>query len=325
MVNETIDKICDISLRVTFSLLYALIKEPGIYTLKSLSKKLGYNIKPIIISCLNQGLFEFYSGNIRITPDNANEILKLTSSECLTVVTRQIITDEDGNKAFKDLMEDYKKSYSEKKNFEKIMVFNSFRTVDDHEGISMDSSIIRLLSENKSIKYEYLFDGSHFYPLSLFNSRSYNRVYFVALKEDDKGLLIKFYPSDYSKPCTGYSAGSVSIPKIYSDENAVMSVRNSLKTIWGPHDIYLHEKPFDVTAIIYDRSCLEKIKHDFSNHIYKLEEVDDGTYILSGKVLGYNAFKIWALSYGSSIEIKTPKRLREDLRKTYEKVINRNA
>ena len=85
----------------------------------------------------------------------------------------------------------------------------------------------------------------------------------------------------------------------------------------------LDEKTFKISAIINDKSCIDKIRHDVSDHICNLIDNKDETYSLVMEVLGYDAFRSWVLSYGSSIEIREPKNLRNDIRKTYEEVRDR--
>lgn len=319
-VENKIKEIQDCTLRVTLQMLYTLINEPGVYSLKELSEKLGYNIQPAIVSFLNQNVFEFYSGNTRITLDNAGKILRIDSKEKLIIITRIDIKDQRGFEAFTSLMEDYKKVFSKRKKIEEIVAFHSFMITDSNEEFRVDQSIVQLLAEAKTAEYELTLDGIRFYPIAVYKSRKYDREYFVALKEEKGRTLIKFFPCENSRRVGSPSPKYVQISDVYSNLDAVEIAKEKLKLLWGPNDFYLDEEPLGVDAIIYDESCIGKIEHDISNYIHELIKNNDNTYSLKLKVLGYEMFRTWVLSYGSSIEIKGPKGFRDDLKKTLRKI-----
>lgn len=322
MVKDIIDNVRDISLRVTLQLLYVLMHEPGKHNLNDLSEKTGYSTDMIYMAikpCLSQSIFEFYSGDTRLNEDNISRLFNPHPEEKLFVVTRIDFTDEEGFSNFGIMLEDYRESVSKRKSFEKIAVFNSFRVADGIDIHGKDTSAIRLIAENRTLAYEYQIDGSRFYPLSIYSSRSYDQEYFVALVKEAQGYTIKFYPLKYSKPCINSVTGYMDVSKVYPDD-IIIKARKVLKSIWGPYDMQLDEKPFNVIAVIYDENCLGKIRHDISSHRGKITDNGNGTHTLCLEVLGYEAFRTWTLSYGSSIEILEPKKLRKNLTKIYESV-----
>ncbi|MCR5339326.1 MAG: WYL domain-containing protein [Lachnospiraceae bacterium] len=322
-IENIINGIQDCPLRVTLQMLYILMNEPEKYTLRDISVKLGYNLTPAISTFLDQNTFEFYAGNTMITRENEEHVLRMDSEEKLFVITRVEFWNQHGFEVFRSLMEDYKSAFPKKKSFEEIVTFNSYMIADSTKEFKVDQAILQLLSDKKTEEYELSPDGSRFHPIAVYKSRQNDREYFVALKKVGDRDQIKFYPCDKSQRAGNPSVKSVLISDVYPDSNIVNKAREKLKLIWGPNDMYLDEEEFEVSAIIYDKSCVGKIRHDISNSIHRLVEKDDRTYLLKLKVLGYNVFRKWALSYGSSIEIKEPLELRDDLIRTFGEIRKR--
>ncbi|MBR5179525.1 MAG: WYL domain-containing protein [Lachnospiraceae bacterium] len=326
--RERFKDIRDFSLRITFQLLDILITEPHKYDLEDLSIYLGCNVGLLctaITECLYQNIFEFYIGNTRITPDNCISVLKYDNGEKLAVVSRIAFTDKTGFKKYRVMKEKFEGTISEKKNFEKIVAFNSYRVDKSLNRIGVDPSVMQSLSEGKTSEYKSSITGSRFFPIAVYTSLQYRREYFVAL---EKGYQLKFYPCEDSVKCDNTTMGKKNekpFSEICDNTDVIPDALEKLKYIWGPHDMFLDEEQFSVSAVIYDKSCLGKILHDISNKPYKLKDNKDGTYSLKMEILGYDAFRIWVLSYGSSIEIKEPVRLRKELREVYEKIKNGNA
>ncbi len=319
-VRKSISGISDCPLRITLQMLFILINEPGKYNLKGLEEKLGYKLQRAITTFLEQSIFEFYSGDILLTRDNAKDILCTDSENTLSVVARSNITDQDSFKKFYALRKEYEKAESKKKNFEKIIAFNSYIIENNKERASIDRDVLQMLSEGKTSEYEYSLNGIRFYPVAVYKNLQYDREYYVALEMKKKTYRMRFFPSEYSRKCESLSTTYILLAEKYPDILVIETAREKLKTIWGPYDMDLAEAPFKVSAIIYDESCLGKLRHDISNYDHTLVENSDKTYSLDLEVLGYEAFRSWVLRYGSSIEIKEPIQLRDDLRKTYKKV-----
>ena len=319
-VENIINKIQDCSLRVTLQMLYILINEPGVYDLREISEKIGYNLQPAIAAFLDQGVFNFYVGNTKVTLDNVGDILSIDSKEKLTVVTRMDLKDQSGFMLFNSLMKDYENAFSKRKNFEEIVAFNSYMVADSDKKFRVDQDIIQLLSDATTAEYEVILGGTRFYPIAVYKNRQYDREYFVTLEKEGRKTLVRFIPYESSRKAVASSSKYVKISEVYKDLNAVEKAKEKLKYIWAPNDFYLDEKPFKVSAVIYDKSCIGKIKHDISNYKYNLRENSDETYSLKLKVLGFEVFRTWVLSYGRSIEIKEPVNLRENIIETLEKI-----
>ena len=320
-VEDIISNINDESLRIALQILYILINDPGVYNLNELKSKIGAEIVPTIKAFLDQNLFAFYLGNTKITCDNADDILKEDSKEKLSVITRVNFNDSQGFDRFYALLDKYEKSESKRKILEKIVVFNSYRVKDSLKESSVKQDIIQCLAKEKTMEYVFSIDGSKFYPIAIYRSRQYDREYYVTLQKIENRYRIKFYPYDDEFVKKGrHSQNEVLISDVYPDISSVKIAKEKIKSIWGPQDMYIDEEPFEVSAIIYDKSCLGKIKHDISKYKYEMVENDNGTYQLRLKALGYEAFKTWALRYGSSIEIREPKNLRDDIIKTYNEI-----
>ena len=81
------------------------------------------------------------------------------------------------------------------------------------------------------------------------------------------------------------------------------------------------EGRFDVKIKVYNDNngkVIDKVKRDLLYHrnengpVYSIEEVEDGI-IMSGKVIGRNAFRAWLRTYGASVEVLEPEELRSEM------------
>lgn len=81
------------------------------------------------------------------------------------------------------------------------------------------------------------------------------------------------------------------------------------------------EGKFDVRVKIYDDNngkVIDKVKRDLEYHknekgpVYNIEQAEDGI-IMSGRVIGKNAFRAWLRAYGASVEVLEPLELRNDM------------
>ena len=96
-----------------------------------------------------------------------------------------------------------------------------------------------------------------------------------------------------------------------------MKILDELPYMWSMD----FEGRFDVKIKIYNDNngkVIDKVKRDLEYHktsegpVYKLETVEDGV-IISGKVIGKNAFFAWLRTYGASVEILEPLELRNEM------------
>lgn len=101
------------------------------------------------------------------------------------------------------------------------------------------------------------------------------------------------------------------------DYDVDMKLLDELPYMWSMD----FEGQFDVKIKIYDDNhgkVIDKVMRDLEYHrneqgpVYRIEKQQDGI-IMSGKVIGKNAFMAWLRTYGASVEIIEPIELRNEM------------
>lgn len=96
-----------------------------------------------------------------------------------------------------------------------------------------------------------------------------------------------------------------------------MSILDKLPYMWSMD----FEGQFDVKIKVYNDNngkVIDKVKRDLEYHrnekgpAYKLDKIEDGI-VMTGHVIGKNAFMAWLRTYGASIEVLEPLELRNEM------------
>ena len=308
--------------------LYTLIHDSQKHNINSLSDKLQYNqslLKAVIKQSLNLKFLEFYIGNTRIEPSNTDPFLNLNSNDIITVITKADIVDKESHDRFFSMIYNYLDSQKKNSDFKRFIITNELNlSMNNHE--LHDASLLfiqDLLSKSKTTKCFCFLYNVEFFPIAIYNDRSKNRDYLVSLSpiKDQNTWSLCFYPTDVSKVISNNIKDSILLSEMYSSDILGTAIQKA-KKIWGPQEILLTENPILISALIYDISCINKIRHDIYGKKANLYQNQDNTFTLEIEILGYESFKSWVLSYGSSIEIIKPHQLRQDLCNIYKEVLN---
>lgn len=116
------------------------------------------------------------------------------------------------------------------------------------------------------------------------------------------------------------------------EQSTIDAAKTLLDCVWAPERIEIKRKASqcinNVELLIngYQQNALEKIKQDVS-HMHSNNQFvynSDGSVILRTKISsGMTDFKKWILSYGSSITVTSPPKLREEISGIYLELDNR--
>lgn len=182
--------------------------------------------------------------------------------------------------------------------------YNDYSSADkDIEEIAMEA-----ISEDRYISFEYRSEDNKvcIKPLRIVRHSRFGVSYIVTL---EKGL-------DRVVP---YRTDRMKNVHIVDGEpyEADMSILDDLPYMWSMD----YEGRFDVRVRIYNDNngkIIDKVKRDLEYHknengpVYKIEN-DGDNVIMSGMVIGENAFRAWLRTYGASVEVLEPESLRADM------------
>lgn len=182
--------------------------------------------------------------------------------------------------------------------------YNDYTAADKE----IEDIAIEAIRQNRYISFDYKTSGERVLikPLKVVRHSRFGVSYIVTLEPD----------MDRLKP---YRVDRMTKLKIEDGEDSEfdMKLLEDLPYMWSMDC----EGVFDVRIKVYDDNfgkVIDKVKRDLEYHknekgpVYKIEEDKDGI-IVSGKVIGKNAFLAWVRTYGASIEILEPSELRSDM------------
>lgn len=182
--------------------------------------------------------------------------------------------------------------------------YNDYTAADKE----IEDIAIEAIRQDRYLSFEYRTSGERICikPLRVVRHSRFGVSYIVTLQEG----IDKIIP---------YRADRMKKPKIEDGEVCEfdMKLLEDLPYMWSMD----FEGRFDTRIKVYNDNfgkVIDKVKRDLEYHknengpVYKVEEVEDGI-IVSGKVIGKNAFLAWLRTYGASIEIIEPAEFREDM------------
>ena len=298
MIKENIQQIKNDSLRITTTVLFALLNNQREYCLSELADSLHYPselIVSIIRQSLNQNIFEFYVGNRLITHTNIDVLLNDDLKDAISVVSKASLADKDSYERFNALIDNYHDSLQKNRIAKNIMIINDYSSFTPPEDNDFLPSIRSILSDLKTTECICKIDFTSFFPFALYQNWSNRQEYLVSLFQTNDTWEIRFFPAE----CVLFKDAKpqkLPINKVFDTQTRIIAL-NMVKKIWGPHDILLSEEPISVNAIVHDESCIRKIRHDISNKEAILSRNNDNTYSLTLKVLGLESFKSWILCF----------------------------
>ena len=182
--------------------------------------------------------------------------------------------------------------------------YNDYNVADKE----VEEIVFEAIRQDRYITFEYKTSDNILCikPLKVVRHSRFGVSYVITLLEDmDK---IKSYRVDRMKNV-----------RITDGEpyNVDMKLLEDLPYMWSMD----FEGRFDTKIKVYNDNygkVIDKVKRDLEYHknekgpVYTVEEVEDGI-IVSGKVIGKNAFMAWLRGYGASIEVLEPEDIRADM------------